>query len=218
MNIVCISDLHGNLFKGRIPPCDMLLIAGDICPANWDWRSSIPLQSKWLKQKFVPWMIENKKLAKKIIFVPGNHDWIFEKSIKNVPSSFFEECIYLQNSSVEVNDLKIYGTPWQPPFCDWAFNRRERELEVLWEIIPEDVDILLLHGCPEGILDKTRDGVKIGSPSLTKKIKEIKPRFVIFGHNHNGYGVYKEDDITFVNASLLDEDYRMVNKPISIEI
>ena len=31
-------------------------------------------------------------------------------------------CIYLEDKGTKVFGLNIYGTPWQPEFCGWAFN------------------------------------------------------------------------------------------------
>ncbi len=221
MLCVCTADYHGNL-NVEIPECDILLIAGDICPAYNSVVTSIPIQQKWLEQDFLPWIksVKEKNNIKDVVLIAGNHDWIFSRRHpRDICPGLNEEIIYLQDSFVEINGIKIYGSPWQLPFCDWAFNKPEVQLEVIWETFPEDVDILLLHCPPFGILDLTMlDNCNIGSHSLLKKIKEVKPKLVIFGHNHSGHGIYKEDDIIFVNATLLNEQYKMVNKPISIGI
>ena len=222
MQVICTSDFHGNLPINVIPEGDILLIAGDICPAYHTVVQSIPMQQKWLESKFLPWIksVKEKNNIKDVVLVAGNHDWILSrKHPRDICPGLNEEIIYLQDSFVEINGLKIYGSPWQLPFCDWAFNKSEIQLEVIWESIPKDTDILLSHSPPYGILDiTTLSNENIGSHSLLKKIKEIKPKLVVFGHNHSGYGIHKEDDITFINATLLDEQYQMVNKPISIEI
>ena len=58
-----------------------------------------------------------------------------------------------------------------------------------------------------------------GSPSLTNKIREIKPRLVVGGHIHSGYGVYDMGEgITYVGASVVNEAYQLVNQPIVIEL
>lgn len=106
----------------------------------------------------------------------------------------------------------------QPRFHDWAFNLDEHELAKKWADIPDDTDILILHGPPHGIGDLARDErgmpVHVGSPSLAKRIEEIRTRLVVFGHIHAGYGVYKSGRTTYVNASHCDERYRPVNAPI----
>lgn len=62
-------------------------------------------------------------------------------------------CIYLQDSSVTLYGIKVYGTPWQPWFGGWAFNleRGETILEK-WNLIPNDADIVMSHGPPLGLI------------------------------------------------------------------
>ncbi len=67
-------------------------------------------------------------------------------------------------------------------------------------------------------MDKTSDNKNIGSKSLLKRIKEIKTRTIIYGHNHNEYGIIEKDGIKYINCSLLDENYKMIRKPIELEI
>ncbi len=89
------------------------------------------------------------------IFVAGNHDWLFETNNRFRPKFADKTIIYLQDSSVEIEGLKIYGSPWQPRFFDWAFNlNRGAELAEKWKLIPDDTDILITHGPPNGILDE----------------------------------------------------------------
>merc|ERR1711972_602334 len=84
------------------------------------------------------------------------------------------------HGAVEVCGYRIYGTPWQPEFCDWAFNlpRNGKELREVCAKIPgartpeqvaqakpvleerktqtsrNCVDILLSHGPPLGHNDR----------------------------------------------------------------
>jgi hypothetical protein len=72
------------------------------------------------------------------------------------------DIIYLEDSSVTIDGVKIYGSPHQPPFHDWAFNRTEPERIEIYKQIPEDIDILLTHGPPYQILDLCKDGTQAG--------------------------------------------------------
>lgn len=205
-----MSDLHGTLPPSKdLPKCDLVLIGGDIT------RGHGPLdQSVWLHKEFKPWLTNLQ--TNKIIGVAGNHDFIWEKSPHLVPSMPWT---YLQDSETEFKEWKIYGTPWQPRFYDWAFNMDEPNLKKRWDLIPDDTDILVLHGPPKGFGDWVeRDKTHTGSPSLTEKIKEIKPKLVIYGHIHPGYGVYELPGITMVNASILDDRYKWVNDPVEVTL
>jgi Icc-related predicted phosphoesterase len=90
-----------------------------------------------------------------------------------------------------------------------------------WDLIPEGIDILLLHGPPHGYGDfSPYDHVHTGSPSLLTRIEQIRPKLVVAGHIHNGRGVYHIPDRTvFVNVAYVDEQYRPTGlPPIIIEL
>ncbi len=215
MKVAVIADMHGNL-NFKVSEAELLLIAGDICPAYHDFLASVDMQADWLNCEFRNWLKEQP--VKNVVICPGNHDWIFEKDISKVPD-LGKDTHYLIDKSIKILGLKIYGTPWQLPFCSWAFNLREEGLKLCWEDIPEDIDILLCHSPPYKIMDtEGRNYSHIGSKSLSNRIIDIKPKVVAFGHNHNNYGIVKKGGIKYINASLVNESYEMVREPIIIEM
>ncbi|MCA1609264.1 MAG: metallophosphoesterase, partial [Acidobacteria bacterium] len=131
---------------------------------------------------------------------------------------------YLQDETFEIDGLKIYGSPWQPRFYDWAFNlMRGRELREKWALIPDDVDVLVTHGPPQKILDAapTAHGFSNeGCEELRKRVEELRGRLLlhVFGHIHCGYGVEELLGVKFVNASVCDELYQPVNAPVVVEL
>ncbi|SRR6266852_5551250 len=204
MHLVAISDLHGIL--PDIPACDLLLLAGDLCPIE----DHHPLfQADWLHDEFRSWL--DRVPARKIIGVAGNHDFIFEQTPHLVPRDL--PWTYLQDSGVKWEGLKIYGSPWQPWFMDWAFNAGPDQLARIWQRIPDDTDILLLHGPPRGFGDVTRHGNSTGCPHLLERIKEVQPRLAVFGHIHEGRGEWELGRTKLANVTILDEDYRHVYPP-----
>jgi Icc-related predicted phosphoesterase len=207
MRICCTSDLHGHL--PEIPPCDLLILAGDYCPHSDG-------QYWWLRDTFAPWVAA---IAERIpvVGIAGNHDLLFEQKKVPIPRI---EWTYLEDEATSINGLKIYGSPWQPRFFDWAFNLDEGpELAAKWAMIPDDTDILITHSPPLGIRDVSSREDRIGSVSLTKRLVELpKLRLHVFGHNHAGYGIAQFQDGTFVNAAHVDEQYRPVNPPLVVEI
>ena len=205
MKICCLSDIHGYL--PSVPDCDLLLLAGDYCKYHDD--------ISWYRVIFARWLNDLSKRMK-VIGVAGNHDFVFEKTPHYVGHL---DWTYLQDSGVEWSGLKIYGSPHQPEFFSWAFNATEEQLCLYWAMIPDDTDILLLHGPPHGYGDfSPYDKVHTGSPGLLKRIQEIKPKLVVAGHIHSGYGRYMIGDTIFVNASYVDEQYRPANEPIIVEM
>jgi Icc-related predicted phosphoesterase len=207
MRVCAISDLHGSL--PDIPDCDLLLIAGDICPMS---DHSLAFQTEWLDVVFRSWL---QKLPMPTVAVWGNHDWIGEQAPERVPQLPW---ILLQDSAVTFRGLKIYGSPWQPRFFDWAFNLDEPDLARQWARIPADADLLVLHGPPYGIGDFTRRGVHVGSPSLRQRIFEIKPRLVVFGHIHEGRGQWQIDGVTLANVTLVNEACETIHEPFVFEV
>jgi Icc-related predicted phosphoesterase len=106
----------------------------------------------------------------------------------------------------------------QPTFFDWAFNRdRGAAIDKHWQLIPKNTDILITHGPPFGVLDKTLRGEAVGCEMLLKKVNKIKPKLHVFGHIHEGYGMIDKKNTTFVNASVLDIRYNLRNEPVIIE-
>lgn len=218
MKICCISDQHGQL-DFNVEESDILICAGDALPYHGGGKGMAVIeQEHFIRNKFIPWLEEQP--VKDVVLISGNHCWIFELDRKSVPE-FPDNVHYLQDEEIEVQGLRIYGTPQQPIFLDWAFNRTPERLEMFFEKIPKGLDILVSHTAPYGIMDRVDFPSKqghFGCKILKKKIEEVKPRYVISGHFHNCYGVERIDDITFVNCSLVDEEYIMNKKPIYLEL
>ena len=199
MKICCVSDLHGHLPK--IPSdCDLLLLGGDYSP-------STKTELYWLDYTFKPWLAELSQRMK-IIGVAGNHDVSFQERPHRIPKL---DWTYLQDSGTEWNGIKFWGTPWQAIFYDWAFNISEIEMAQKWQLIPEDTDVLLLHGPPYMHGDYTPFGnTHAGSPSLLTRIEQIQPKLVIAGHFHSGRGRYRIGDTLVLNCTIVNEEYRHV--------
>ena len=198
-----------------VPDCELLLLGGDYSPNPQD-------EYWWLKDTFWSWLKSVEERGIKIVGVAGNHDLLFEKK-PEIISSLYLPWTYLQDSFTIWNGQKIYGSPWQPRFYDWAFNLDEPDLMRKWSLIPSDTDILLLHAPPLGCRDMSSRKERIGSPSLLQRINEIRPRLVVFGHNHAGYGrgVIKHlktgSETVVVNAAHMNDMYQPVNDPVLIE-
>lgn len=203
MKIVCISDTHQLHRQLKIPECDILLHAGDITFTG----------EHHVLEDFNDWLGSLENVKHKIV-IAGNHDLSLENN-DNLARKILSNASYLYHESITVEGLKIFGSPFSPRFCDWAFNvDRGEPLRKLWENIPQNTDILLTHGPPWGILDKTANGKQVGCEDLLRKVVEIKPKIHCFGHIHEGYGTLALDGTVFVNASSVDKTCRKINQPI----
>ncbi|MFT3883800.1 MAG: metallophosphoesterase [Gemmatales bacterium] len=196
IKIVASSDLHSHL--PDIPECDLLLLAGDLCPDGSELK-----QALWLDTAFRRWLRDVP--AKEIVGVAGNHDFVFQNRPDLVPALPWH---YLQDSGIELFGLHIWGTPWQPVFYDWAFNLDEEQLKQKWQMIPKGTDILLLHGPPQGFGDRNSHDEHTGSPSLTKRIQELQPQLALCGHIHEARGEYRIGQTLVANVSQLNLQYQ----------
>jgi len=224
MRITLISDTHTkhdelDWDKTDLPGGDLLIHAGDIMNSGYNATDITD---------FCKWFNGLEQYHHKI-FIAGNHDRMFE----NVPEKAMEIVNsykwidYLQDDWIEAGDdneiAKIYGSPWQPEFYNWAFNlpRQGKELEAKWAAIPTDTDILITHGPAQGHLDMSGppyNEPNLGCPLLRHHIDTVsRPKIHVCGHIHGGYG-YKFDGQThFFNASILNERYDYVNKPVTFD-
>jgi hypothetical protein len=209
-SLTLISDLHGRLPK--LTPADVCVIAGDICPA---YDHSLDFQAYWLRTEFADWMVEQP--VKRFIATWGNHDWIGQLAPERVPPLPWK---MLVDEAYEWEGLTYWGSPWQRRFCDWAFNLDEPELEAKYNAMPEGVDVMISHGPMYGHGDMTIGGREyLGSPSLYNRLAqpECTVSLLVCGHIHTGRGVYRGPrGMLAANASLLDEQYREVYKPILV--
>ncbi len=206
--IVCISDTHNRQENLRVPDGDVLVHAGDLTG-----RGTIPeitAVNRWLGELPHPHKV----------VIAGNHDFLFERD-SALARSLLTNAIYLQDSSVEVEGLMVWGSPWQPWFYDWAFNLpRGESLRRKWEQIPEGLDILITHCPPSGILDETAAGEHAGCEELAARLSAMRapPRLHVFGHIHESYGIRREVRTEFVNASVCDLSYQPINAPVVTDL
>lgn len=210
MKITFISDTHNKHKLFSFPGGDMIIHAGDLSSVGYLHEL----------KRFFKWFSDVDYKYK--VFIAGNHDWGFQRNQTEVKEILedYPDIIYLEDNSVTIEGIKIYGTPWQPRFMNWAFNlaRNSGELKDKWDKIPEDTDILITHCPPHGKLDIViGTDAHLGCNLLTERIKDIKPKIHVFGHIHSGNGYIYDGDTHFINASIVDENYMYRYKPFTIE-
>ena len=88
----------------------------------------------------------------------------------------------------------------------------------MWAKIPDDVDVLITHGPPANILDRTYTGQYVGCPHLLARVQKIRPRLHVFGHIHEAYGQEEHDSTIFVNASTCNLRYKPSQPPIVVDL
>lgn len=204
MKIFAISDTHNQHARLVIPPCDILIHAGDATNGGsarelnvfWDWFDAQP--------------------AKYRIFVPGNHDILCQTRNLRPDNGI----ITLVDQSITIGKFKIYGSPWQPEYHDWAYNlpRNGEGLRSKWASIPCDTDILITHSPAFGMLDEGEglwDEAK-GCELLAQRLLQLANlKLHVFGHIHEGAGhiVHRFDS---VNATMAYQ--RIPRAPVEINL
>lgn len=213
MDITLISDTHGKHqeITEDLKGGDLLIHCGDSMNSGRNEQELISF-CEWFNN------LDNYKCK---IFIAGNHCRIFETNPKRALQIVenYKNIIYLQDDFYIFEGVKIYGSPWQPEFCSWAFNlpRKGVELQKIWNKIPNDTDILITHCPPYNILDNVRNGEPLGCELLRNKVNELQPKIHCWGHIHDSYGYVYNNDTHNFNASILNERYEYVNKPHTFE-
>lgn len=190
MRILHISDTHGfhAMFpQERFNDIDVVVHSGDC--SNWYdvFRNEPEVRS------FIDWY-RNVPVKHKI-YVAGNHDTSIERRMVT-PGDFAEAgIIYLENQATIIDGVKFYGSPITPTFGQWAFMKARDKTHKVWQAVPDDTDVLIVHGPPKGVRDLSfdRDGdlEMCGDLSLMKRCYTLKDtlKLVCFGHIHNMDGV-----------------------------
>ena len=191
MKVVCTADTHGMHKHLEVPDGDIFIFTGDMTDAGNN-------QSLLDFNEFLGALPHRYKIV-----IDGNHDLAPEKI-----REFITNATYLRHNLLEIENLKIWGTSWSY----WLNNqieliKKQQDLSLFWQTIPANIDILITHFPPYQIGDLTNSGKHLGNKDLLEALRRIKPRYHVFGHVHEAYGVYEnkiEDfDITHINASAI---------------
>lgn len=233
MIVKAISDTHGNLPEIK-DEFDLLLIAGDITPALWGYYSK-SVQWDWLIDEFKKWIdsLPYRTSWSKVCIVPGNHDKVFEhlseperlelemKLGGRCKLLIHEEVVFTEvKENGDLQEYRIFGTPYCKMFGSWAFMRYDSFLTERFNEIPEGLDFLVTHDPPTlngmgKITQGRQKGKEAGNELLSKRILEVKPKFVFSGHIHSGnHNLEEIEGIQMANVAYVDENYDPWDKEI----
>ncbi len=208
MKLVILSDTHCQ--RCDVPDGDVLIHCGDHTYHGKYNESILALQ--WL----------NSLPHKYKLFIAGNHELMWEAKSGGIIrelEQLFPNIVYLENEGLEIEGIKFWGSPVQPYFFNWAFQKqRGEELQKHWATIPEDTDVLITHGPPYGFGDTNQRDERFGDQDLLERVLAIKPSIHCYGHAHDGYGERFYEGTHFINAAILNEGYMVANKPVVVDI
>lgn len=205
MRLVLLSDTHG-YDDFPVPEGDVLVHAGDL--SRRGRPSEITRFAAFLSRLPHPHKV----------VIAGNHDRCLEKDI-GLGDKIFSEVTYLLDREAIVAGLRFYGSPWQPEFMSWAFNLpRGEALRAVWSKIPNDIDVLVTHGPPFGVLDRTYDGTWVGCEEMRTALDRARPRLHVFGHIHEAAGVHQGRGTLSVNASTCTLAYEPTHPIVVVDV
>jgi predicted phosphohydrolase len=194
MRVVAVADTH--LFhdaRYAVPDGDVFVHAGDLCRrGDLDelaeaarWSAGLPHRHK--------------------LIVAGNHDWAFARPAEAARArALLGGAVYLEDSGVELDGLRCWGSPWQPAFHGWAFNLpRGDALRAVWARIPAGLDLLITHSPPAGIGDHAgwNDAARAGCAELRARLAVVAPRLHLFGHIHQDGGLWRVGATVHANVT-----------------
>lgn len=218
MTLCCISDTHG-----RHRDLDLSQYSADVLIHAGDWTKGRDLGLSETKD-FLEWLSIQPFTHK--IFIAGNHEVAVEASTRYFDEIMlnYPNLIYLQNSETIINGVKFYGSPYSNEFNDWAFMKDDIALSHIWETIPDDTQVLITHGPAYGCHDQVKQAYgrnpHVGSKSLhcRKLALQDTLKVHISGHIHEAAGTSIIANCTNICASVLNENYQLINKPTLIEM
>ena len=233
IRLMCLSDTHGfheQIPKDVIVPCDIAIHAGDF--SNIGEVETV--------KSFRDWFV--KLPAKHKVCTAGNHELSFDienredilpkwEQLKSRTKGGIDsakpiiandpDIVYLEKSTVEIEGLKIYGSPYSVFFCDWAFQVWPQIALYMWDDIQEGTDIVITHGPPDGVASE-EDRKKVrgnpGCPFLTRRIEKIQPSVAIFGHVHEWHPVSHLGETLVVGVSVINNRYQYYRPPVYIDM
>ena len=207
MKLVIISDTHGRHDELGTLRGDVLIHCGDSGNGfTRDSGTSIASTPGSRRQQF-----------DRILCIGGNHDFQMQARAEE-GGRVFRNAEYLQDQAFEYRGLRFYGSPWTPELVDWAYYLDDDALRARWERIPDDVEILITHTPPFGILDRNTARRNCGCRGLQRRLLDLRPRIHCFGHIHASAGTTTANGTTYVNASMVNRRYEIAHRPMELEI
>lgn len=193
MRLTLMSDLHAR--PATVPTGDTLILAGDIFCG--DDGTSLRSDLAWIKSLGF----------KNALAVLGNHDLVLTHLLKTQQETarsllMSAGVTLLQDTEMVIEGIRFYGVDWRSAAA-----------------IPAGSDVVVSHCPAKGMVDQQPPGSEhLGDGWLAKQIEVVKPRLVVSGHFHGGYGRAERDGTIFVNCSLANEARELANKPQVVDL
>ena len=208
LRCVVISDTHTMQSDLRLPPGDILIHAGDLLRRDQkrrDGLAELRRIGKWFQRQ---------DFREKLV-VAGNHD----ATLETMPRALIEEtlqCRYCDDDMIEIQGFRFFLSPFSASNSAHSVNRAfqspKRREKFRQNAKALKIDVLVTHGPPRGILD-----AGIGSTDIRDVSDALKPKFHVFGHQHNFVGVCRRRSI-YINAANADGLFALTRPPFVFDL
>ena len=188
LSVCVMSDTHARHRSLLLPAsgADVLVHAGD--HANWK-------TSARNTRDFNAWLGEIAGRFPVRLVCCGNHEISMDKAGSRAErAAMVPNARYCEGETVVVGGgISIFFAPWTPSrnftFRANAFQRSPDQLAELLLPCPDNVDVLVTHCPPLGVLDMHRNGHRMGSREVLDCVHRVLPSVHLFGHCHDDSGV-----------------------------
>ncbi len=207
MRLVIVSDTHGDHDQLGVLEGDVLIHCGDGCEGRGRSDEAVTRLDAWFaRQRF-----------RHVLCVAGNHDLAIETRVRE-GRPVFRHARLLHDEGFTIDGFEFYGSPWVPELSGMAFYADDRQLQRRWAAIPQRLDVLITHTPPEGVLDQSSSGARIGCPRLRAALGARSVGLHCFGHVHHDAGIHEEGGTTFVNAAQRVRGQRCLRPPVQVDL
>jgi Icc-related predicted phosphoesterase len=202
MNTMFISDTYGQHDSIILPRGEMIIHAGDVTKNGTEAEV----------RDFLQWFSHLDYKYK--IFIAGTHDHFFEQEPERVKEMIPSGVIYLEESGVEIEGLNIWGSPMNAFNHGSAFSKSKDEIAEHWEKIPDNSDLVIIRTPAYGVLDENPQGEHLGCKDLLRRLVKVEPLYFVCGYPEGLHGSEYNHGIHFINASLMNEKFEIIYKPV----
>ena len=242
MKLLLMSDTHNYGYAiEKLPDADVLIHAGDACIKGTEQELT----------KFSNWLDHALAKFPHVIYVPGNHDRVFNgpgydeigRAICNQRPLGWKgegQLHLLINQEVTIDGVRFFGSPNTRPIGrhGWRYFLDYDNASAFWTNVAKrdekPYDVLITHDPPYRVGDKVANNWHhwpfVGCKAIREYVEDRPPLLHVFGHIHEGHGIYEGRDTTlrtrddkpvdtvFVNAAIRDEQYDVAFAPILVTL
>lgn len=222
---VFLSDTHNLHEHVVVPDGDVLIHCGDA--TVYGKLDELASFAQWFEA-----LPHRRK-----IFIPGNHDVVMQDNFKAGCEVIRGDIEIVTHGQLFIEGVQCFLSSWTPGSYHgskrWRFHYDRQPVMTRWEAIPLATQLLVTHGPPLGILDKTGPKygyASVGCSHLTGQVMKLvehgRLSHHVFGHIHDSHGrltMNVERDIggpimEFINTAICDDTYKPVFEPEVVDL